>query len=576
MSTTWEQYQNGLAYQKRMGFTADFPKYVDFKEGNQWPAPTERTKNMPRPVFNIVDMFVRTKRAAVLNQPIAITYSPGEISADEMMQSLAAQGAQDLTDYCKRLWKSLKQDTLNAELVDDAATVGTGVLHYYYDMSVTGGMDLAWRGEIRGETIDPLNFFPGNPQERDVQKQPWIIVSQRVRVAEAEKLAKRFGVTASDIALLKGDDSTDNEGYTAAKTEVDSEKKITLLIKYYKRDDGRVYYERCTEKVTICKDICLTPDGSESQITLYPFVVFNWYIKKKCTFGRGEVQTMIPAQKAVNFLKAMELLSVQQTAWPKTIAKYDAIKEQRITNEPGEVLKDYSQNGQGFYYLSPPVLSNAASALATSIIDMMRMTSGVSEATTGESMGASMAASAIIALQAQAKTPIEEVQKRFWLAIEDVGAIWAQFIKAYYRDERAFMRKTDAQEDERRVFRGASYSGIEFDMTVDVGASSEYGEVLAQSTLDMMLQRGDITIDQYVELAPRNVVPFKEQFKQMREQSGQAARAAQEQAAAMAQAAEMGMPLPDSGEGTNAAAIQRPAGVGGMTLPAVPTAPSPM
>ena len=53
-------------------------------------------------------------------------------------------------------------------------------------------------------------------------------------------------------------------------------------------------------------------------------------------------------------------------------------------------------------------------------------------------------------------------------------------------------------------------------MTVDVGASSEFSEVLSQSTLDSFLANGYITVDQYIDLAPVNVVPFKERLKQMR------------------------------------------------------------
>lgn len=583
---TWDQYQNGLSWMRGMKFTTDFPKFVRFKEGDQWAAPTERTKNMPRPVFNIVDMFVRTKRAAVLNQPITINYSPAEISADDITRELCAQGASDLTDYCKQLWKRSRQDNINGEIVDDAATLGTGIYHCWYDLTVTGGLDSAWRGEIRGECIDPLCLFVANPQLKDIQRQEWIIISQRVRVEDAKRLAEKYGVKQTDMQLIQSD--SPEQSYDAERKELQDEDKLTLLIKYHRNDEGGVVMTRCTESVTICEDVPLTPEGATSQITRYPVAIFNWYLRKKSMYGIGEVQTMIPAQKAVNFLKAMELLSVEQNAWPKLLVKPNALMRQAITNVPGEIITDYTPNGQGIAYLNPPPMSGAASALAESIMSLMRTTSGVNEATTGESMGASMAASAIIALRAQAKTPIEEIQKRFWLFVEDIGAIWQQFIKTYYTEERALSAdKGTGTEPERRVFLGSAYSGMDFEMTIDVGASSEYGEVLSQTTLDKMLDRGDITIDQYVEMAPRNVVPFKEQFKQFRQQSGQAAQALMMQAQMMAQQAEAGVPLPEGSDAPvpeeGAAAPQmpeepqgltRPAGVAGMPLPAIPTAPS--
>lgn len=586
INETWEQYQHGLSWQQAMKFNVDFPRFVTFKEGEQWPASTERTKNLPRPVFNIVDMFVRTKRAAVLNQPITINYTPAEISGIDETRELATQGAADLTDYAKMLWKRARQDIINAELVDDAATLGTGIYHCYYDMSVTGGIDTLWRGEIRGECIDPLCFFVSDPQVRDVQKQAWIIISQRVSVESVQQLAKRYGVASSLIEQLRGDSETSD--YEAAKHELTGEDKMTLLTKYHRDDKGNVLMTRCTEKVIICENEPLTPEGAVSPITRYPVAVFCWYLRKKCVFGIGEVQTMIPAQKAINFLKAMELLSIQQTAWPKLIVKPNALNRQAVTNEPGEILIDHTSNGAGISYLNPPVLSGAASALAESIMSLMRTTSGVNEATTGESMGASMAASAIIALQSQAKTPIEEIQKRYWLTVEDIGGIWAEMIKCYYTEERSLSADKGAGIDpERRVFLGSEYAGIDYEVTPDVGASSEYGEVLSQSTLDKMLDRGDITIDQYVKLAPRNVVPFREQFIKMREESGQAAQALQEQAQMMMEQAQAGMPLPLPDDGGNASTgpmpptmpesmdhTTRPAGVGGVTLPQIPTAPA--
>lgn len=587
LNKTWDQYQNGLAWQRSMKFPTDYPRFVRFKEGDQWPEATDRTRNFPRPVFNICDMFVRTKRAAILNQPITINYTPSEISADDVMREMCAEGASDLTDYAKQLWKRTRQDMINAEIVDDAATLGTGIYHCYYDLTVTGGLDSTWRGEIRGETIDPLCFFVSDPQCRDVQRQEWIIISQRLSVEKVKRLARQYEVSASEIARLHDDTGETSSQYDTEKYEPKDEEKVTLLTKYHRDDAGNVIMTRCTEHVILCEDIPLTPEGAASPITLYPVAIFCWYLRKKCIYGIGEVQSMIPAQKAINFLKAMELLSIQQTAWPKLVVKPNALNRQAITNEPGEIITDYTPNGAGISYLSPPPMSGAATNLAQSFMDLMRTTSGVNEATTGESMGASMAASAIIALQAQAKTPIEEQQKRFWLMEEDMGLIWYQFIKCYYTEERAIIKdKGTGLDKERRVFQGSAYASMDFEVSCEVGASSEYGEVLTQNTLEMMLNRGDITIDKYVDWAPRNVVPFKESFKQYREEVGLAAQAFQQQAQALA---ESGQPLPISDNAQAAPPAEqnalptlpdsqdhmtRPAGVGNIPLPEIPQAPS--
>ena len=66
----WRDYQDGLIYQRSMGFSEKFPEFERFKQGDQWPQATERTKSLPRPVFNIVKLFISNKKSNVLNQKI--------------------------------------------------------------------------------------------------------------------------------------------------------------------------------------------------------------------------------------------------------------------------------------------------------------------------------------------------------------------------------------------------------------------------------------------------------------------------------------------------------------------------
>ncbi len=557
----WEEYTAGLSYQKAMGFAGDFPSFVKFKEGEQWPAATKNTASLPRPVFNVVDMFIRNKRSSITNQPITIQYSPVEFSADENAAALADEGAKDFTDYARQLWEDCEQDELNNQFLDDAATLGTGVLHYFYDPSVIGGGEKPYIGEIRGEIIDPLNIFFGNPQIREVQRQPYIIIAQRMDAADVEREAREEGLSEEQIALIKGDTRHENQGYAAAKQELSNRKKITVLTKYY-RKGGSVLRDRCTEQVEIIKGRSLTPPGAAHTITRYPIVVLNWYYRKASIFGIGECQTLIPAQKAINFLKAMELLSAERTAWPKVLVQ-QGVTNQPITNEPGEIITVNSRDGLGVSYLNPPAMSSGASALAQSIFDLMRTVSGVNEVASGEPLGSSISASAIIALQSQAVKPIEEVQNHFWRAIKQVGLIWEDLIKAYYSDER-YITVTDTvaaddPADRTRAFTGAAYADIGFRLKVDVGASSHYSESLSVSTLDRFLDAGYITPYDYVDLAPRHVVPWREQIKKKwKEDEAMQAAAMQQLPVGMEQ-------LPG---------MQQPAGAGGANLPPVPQAPT--
>lgn len=550
----WTLYQEGIAYHNKMGFTTKFPTFVRFKEGDQWPQPTERTKNLPRPVLNIIEMIVRNKRSSVLDQPVSIVYRQGGATNNEIADQMQQDAAENMTEYARKVWDRADMDKLCTEAVDDAATNGTGIWHFYWDNSIKGGQNTPYVGELRGESVDALNFFVANPQVRDVQKQDYIIIAQRMKVSAARAMAKKKGLPDAKIELILPDEFDESETYRAARIELDGKEneKVTVLTKYY-RKNGEVVYDKATRSVDICTAVPLTPADTAVKIKLYPVAAMNWKLRKACFYGIGEVEGLIPNQKLINFMQGMQGFAIQQMGFPKIITRPGALK-QPLTNEPGEIITDYA-NG-GISYLSPPPFSSAAAQLCNDMIDLTRVVTGTTEVATGESMGANMAASAIIALQNQAQTPVNEIQRHFWRAVKEIGRIWLEFFKTYCSDEREIVVEM-GDEMQGRTFVGSEYAEYDFDLQVDVGASSEYSAVLAQATLDKMLDRGDITIDQYIELSDPNVAPFKEKFKRMREAQPQA----------------VGMPgVPE--EEVNG--VQSVSGVGGVPLPDVPKAPTVM
>ena len=147
------------------------------------------------------------------------------------------------------------------------------------------------------------------------------------------------------------------------------------------------------------------------------------------------------------------------------------------------------------------------------MFELVRTTTGVTDVSTGETLGANMAASAIIALQNQAKTPIKELQNRYFNAVKDVGDIWLEFFKAYYNTDRNISVENEEGKVENRVFNGSNYAGIDYKLKVEVTVAPDK-ETLAVSLLDAMRDRGDITKEQYVELMPDAAMPFKAELKE--------------------------------------------------------------
>ena len=515
----WGEYKKTKEYQDSMNFRTDFPEIVRFKEGDQWPAPTKKTKNFPRPVFNITEMFIRNKRAAVTNQNLEISFSPLEV--DEATRETAEAGAKAYTNFSKILWENVDQDELNNEFVDDAITVGTSILHYFWDDSVNGGHQLKFIGDLAGEVIDVLNIGVAKPREKNIQKQPYVILESRLTIKEVQEMAKKEGITGIEYDLIKPDNY--DASYDSDRKVKDDE-EVTVLTKYYKKD-GVVYYSKCTQSVMIIKDRELTPVVEEMfdeltgepierpKITLYPIVVLTYKRRKKSFYGIGEAQDIIPINKLINQSYGMEALGVIRVGNPNILAKKGALK-QPLTNEPGQVIEDnYEGGGDGIKFMQPPNFSNEFSKLSGEIFELARTLTGNTDVSTGEVMGANMPASAIIALQNQAKVPIKEFQSRFFGAMKEVGDIWCQFYKTFYSTARNISVE-DNGKAETQIFRGTDYAGTDFKTKVEVTVSSDK-ESLSMSVLENMKAAGDIDKYQYVELAPDSAIPFKAKIKEM-------------------------------------------------------------
>ena len=522
----WSEFQTqGINYQERMGFTTTWPEFTRFVEGKQWPAPTEKTKYMPRPVINQCDFIVENKKSNILSQTLKMLYSPEE-SPEDVDNEVAIQAAENFTDASTTTWHDLDQDTLNEDCVDDVLVLGTGIYHYYFDNDLKGGEYTPYVGKICGEIIDPMDIVLGNPHlaSTQTQKQPWIIIRTYPNTADVIAEATKNG---KDAELIKpdGSDGTDAR-YDSQRINITRPNTTTLLTKYYK-ENGQVMWMKSTEHAEVSDPKPLSPEGGKP-FTLYPVETLTFKKRRKCAFGRSIIEDIIPNQKSLNWGLGMMLLSIQQTAWPKIIAKLGAL-EQSITNEPGEIITDHgiAQGVDGIKYMQPPNFSNTPMIITEKIMDMTRQVTGTSEINSGEVLGANMAASAIIALQNQAKKPNEGYQNKLFRSMKNIGRIWEEFYKTYYNTPRPITSTNDEGKDVTKTFTGVDHADKNFKLNIDVGPASVFSESLQVSILDKLHDNKELDKYQYVKYMPSNVVPselkhdFEKEKQKIDEQAAQ-------------------------------------------------------
>lgn len=531
----WNDWQKGLEYQKKLNLKETCEQCVDFYEGKQWPQATERTKNMPRPVENMIEFIVNNKKSNILSSKISVVYKPLIYNQEE--SQIATEGASSFTNFAKHISKEIKQEDLDNEAILDGLIKGPYIYHYFWDKEKKTGM-AKFAGGLNGQMIDCLSVVFANPKQKDEQKQKWIIIQSRENVQTLKEIAKKNGITKPEIELITADDDSE-KNYNAE--EQDGEEYATVLTRYF-RKNGEVYYTKSTKNMIIQPETALTPDASkvdlkldeenktnedneqvdidkpeqnQFKITLYPIVVGAYKDRAKSIYGRGEVEPLIPTQKSINFNYAMMQMAGQNMGFPKVKVRPNALQGKQITNTPGEIITDYSPGFDGITYMNPPTFSNTPLTVSDKMIETTRTFTGATEVSNGEVLGKNMSGSAIVALQTQAKVPIEDMQKRFWRVHEKIARIWEQFFKAYYRFDVPYVVESDNGQDVN-TFNGSMYQNMDFETTVDVGPGSAYSESLSINLLESALQRGDITFDDYIDLYPETAMPFKAKLKEIR------------------------------------------------------------
>ena len=524
VTSLWKLYEDGVAYLGDTGLRKRIPQFVDFYEGKQWPAPTKLTKNMPRPVINIVKMICRSKKAAILSTPVKIVYQAEDQSID----------VDNFNRFAEYIQKEIGQSRLDSDAISDGVKKGCYFYHYYWD-SEARGKDGIKSGALRCEIIHALDILFADPTQTDEQKQEWIMIISRENVDSVRAKADK-GI---DPDLIRCDEA--NDRYTVIEQE--GSKLCTVLTRYF-RKGGEVYCEKAVKGTVINAPFPIAPDIDAARrelglgdpdapnnalpdnhkgkplITdrvrahLYPIVVGNYEKREKSIYGLSEVEGLIPNQKAINFHVAMTLYNNQQLAWGKYIVLPGALGSQTITNEPGQTLTDYSKTGNGIKKMQEQSLQSQPMSIVDMLLQMTRNVTGATEVMTGEAIGANMSGAAIAQLQSQAQMPIEDLRNTFWQVKEKQGRVLAQFFKLFYQAKE--FTYTDGVGESEQVmtaeFNGDMYRNVDFDVVVETTSGTKSSSAGDINILDVLFKSGALDAKGYINAFPADAISNKSEI----------------------------------------------------------------
>lgn len=490
VTAIWRDYQRGVMYNRSKGLYTNTEKNYNFYHGKQWE--NANLGGIQPMIYNIIKPIVKYKLGVIYQNHYEIVFNPNTYSTIE-------EGRQ-LTNLCKvlnkhiaRTWELQQADKRIRESSKDACINDEGIVHTFYDEPTN---------QTKIEVIDKNNVCYGNENNSNIQEQPYIIITYRIPVSEAQELAEANGVSEEEIKLILPDGETlEQAGYNSITDEVNP--MCLILLKYYKKN-GTVHYSKGTKYVTLEKDV-------DTKMKLYPVAHYNWEEQKGSARGIGAVNGIIPNQIEINKIEARRCLVVKMGAFPKLVYNADLIENASSLEKVGTSIKvtggatvDDVKKAVGYIY--PASMSGDANNLAEQMKNDTRELEGAGDVATGNVDPTQASGKAILAVQQANQQPLSEQVDNFKTFVEDIARIWYEIWKSYYVDGLDILvEEKDAEGnivEEPAKITYQQIVSLEPNIKVDITPRSPYDRYAEEQSLENLYMSDKITFDEYIDALP--------------------------------------------------------------------------
>lgn len=511
----WTQYQT------KTDLVDSIREDDDFYNGRQW-GDYDPTDGFPRVTVNIIKKGVDLIASKVNGTPLYLSYSAFGYGGE-------SKDCTRLAQFDEFVLKDLDDQTFGWQSCVNADVRGTEITYVRWDADDETIKGL-YKGGLAYEHIDPRCFAVANPQLPNIQKQAWVMFWSDVPLGACKKMVdeerdlsdrekerrKKFLVRddtskRDDILLYKDSmngslirvytrffringevcymcstQTTDLFAYPkplstlvpedyGKKAQEAYEKKLRDL-NSWKNADG--YEGELMPDLDIdYEDVTIGDYGRKAnsdedhrrlkeRFSLYPFAVYTSKPISNSIFGFSMTKALIPAQKALNYCYSMVVQCAQNNAFSKIFAKDGALGNQEITNEPGQIITDYSNdvNGWGIKLAESQPLPNDLTAFGGNFMDIIAKTYGFSDVMSGEISNQDLSGYAVQQMVKQNNTPIEQQQQLFWKYKKDLAKIRIMFYKHYVDEAYYSWDYTDGEvelnEKSRRTLIAGSAQGL--------------------------------------------------------------------------------------------------------------------
>ena len=484
------EYAAGLNFNNGIQLYDCVTTNENFFIGKQWEG--VRSNGLPTPVFNFLKRVVLFSVANVSTDNLKLHAKPLP-SSSEYTESDLELFADVLNQQFSSIFEFNKMGSCIREFTRNAAVDGDGCTYTYWDPDVETGQKS--KGAIRTEVLMNTQVMFGNPNSRDVQSQPYILIERRMLVSEAKKRAEKNGIGKDELDLISSDTKQSGD----PRMDELAGNKVTVLLRLWKDEEtGTVHGYECTQNAEIRKEWDLG-------IKLYPVTWMNWDYVQDCYHGQAMITGLIPNQIFVNKLFAMSMISLMMLAYPKVM--YDKTKVAKWSNRVGACIAVNGSVENVAKIIDPATISPQISQFIDIAISYTQKFLGASDVALGDTRPDNT--SAIIALQRAAATPMELTKQTLLQSIEDLGRIYMEFMAEYYGTRYIEIKGAD-QSKAVALLNFSIFKQLYFTEELDVGASSYWSEIASMQTLDNLLMQGKIDTIEYLKRIPAGQITDRE------------------------------------------------------------------
>ena len=509
-----KKYDKCFGFNQQIGLYDTVKVNEDFFIGNQWEG--VQSNGLPTPTFNMFKRVINFQVSTITSDNMAIRVT-GMPSTSGYTESQLERICEVINHQIAAIMERNKIVAKNREFLRNAAVTGDGCMHFYFDPTIENGQMV--KGEIQAEVLDNLRVMFGNPNCRDVQRQPFIILSRRElvedvkwRIEDLKEMSREDGETYTKVSDPE-DIQPDSEKF---QNEYDSytDDKVTVLTYYFRnRETKSIWCIETTEKQII-------REAYDTELSLYPLVWINWDYIRDCYHGQAMVTGLLSNQKFINKMFAMVGISQITMAFPKYV--YDRT---RIKNWSGDVGVAIGVNGNvdnvAKVIEGAPVNPQIAQFLEMAF-DKTHSLLGASDVAMGDSRPDNT--SAIIALQRAANTPMELTKQQDYQCMEDACRIWIDMMAVNYGIRMVEVNMDMDKPGEQPLgmqlppqtflepFDFSVLKNIQLSIKQDVGASSYWSEMANVQTLENLMMNDRIETVDFLERLPSGYLVKKQEL----------------------------------------------------------------